>query len=86
MADRYSQFTTSPVSPASGAFAVIPHDSEALPQTTRALYVGSGGDVAVEMHWGGMATFANVPDGTLLPVRVSKVLTATSAAQIVGLY
>ena len=86
MADRYADLAASLISPASGALAAIPHDSNALPEVTRALYVGTGGDLSVEMHWGGVVTLANVPDGALLPLRVAKVLTATTATQIVGLY
>jgi hypothetical protein len=85
MTDPYADQSTSLTSPASGAFAIEPHDSDALPLTTRALYVGIGGDLVVEMQWGAVVNFANVPDGALLPVRVNKVLAATTAASIVGL-
>jgi hypothetical protein len=86
MTDRYAELAASLVSPASGGFAVTPHDANALAQVTRALYVGGGGDLSVEMQWGGVVTLVNVPDGALLPVRVNKVLAATTATQIVGLY
>jgi len=86
MSDPYAELSASLTSPASGAFAIVPHDTNSLPQTTRALYVGIGGDLTVEMHWGGVISFANLPDAALLPVRVNKVLAATTAASIVGLY
>ena len=57
------------------------------PQVTRALYVGGGGDVAVRMRGGEAAVFTGVPGGTLLPVRVSRVLASgTTASGILGLW
>lgn len=54
----------------------------------RALYVGTGGDVVVqsESAAGGVATFKNIPSGTLLPIRVSKVLESSTADDFVLLY
>jgi hypothetical protein len=57
-----------------------------LERVTRALYIGTGGTLAVEMEWGQTVTFRNVPDGALLPVRVRRVLPETTATSIVGLY
>jgi len=51
-----------------------------------ALYVGSSGTVQVEMLWGGTVTFEGVPGGSTLPIRVRRVLAATSASFLVGLY
>ncbi|MDA7618940.1 hypothetical protein N8618_00570 [bacterium] len=48
-----------------------------------ALYVGTGGDITVEMSSGQSVTFKNVPDGTFLPIAVSKV-TAVANGAIVG--
>ena len=48
-----------------------------------ALYVGTGGDITVEMAGGQSVTFKNVPDGTFLPIAVSKV-TAVANGAIVG--
>ncbi len=52
------------------------------------LYVGTGGDVKVDMRDTGTAvTFSSVPDGTFLPVQVSRVYsTDTTASNIVGLW
>lgn len=72
--------------PASRASAVTPSDSQVI-EICRALYVGSGGDVAVVMADGGSITFAGVASGTILPIQVSKVLaTGTNAASINALY
>lgn len=70
--------------PASNAEAVTP-GAGALSNTTRALFVGTGGDVTVTMAGGGSVQFTNVPDGTTLPIRVTHV-TAATASDIVALW
>lgn len=53
-----------------------------------ALYVGTGGDITVEMASGQSVTFKNVPDGTFLPIAVSKVTGVANnavAADIIAL-
>ena len=53
----------------------------------KGLYIGSGGTVCVDLFTGATGVkFCKVPDGTLLPLRVTKVWeTNTNAAAIVGL-
>jgi hypothetical protein len=54
---------------------------------TRALWVGTGGDVKVTLLSGSVVTLANVPDGTLLPVRALLVWNVGSTAtDIVALW
>ena len=74
--------------PAEYAAAVTTSDATVLSPVPRALYIGVGGDVVVTMAADGTdVTFANVPTGTKLPVRVSKVkATGTTASSIVALY
>ncbi len=73
--------------PASRLEAITPDDNNDLSQITRALWVGTGGNVKVDGHYAGEAVIlSNVPDGTVLPIRVSKVYaTDTTAADIVAL-
>jgi uncharacterized protein (UPF0261 family) len=73
--------------PATTAFAVTPDDDDELSEVTRALYVGVAGDVAVVMAEGSSAvTFVGVPAGSILPLRVKKIMaTNTDATDIVGL-
>jgi hypothetical protein len=85
MADSFAKHTRSLTSPPEHATAVTPADQD-LAQVTRALYVGVGGDLAVRMQDGGSVTFLGVPAGTLIPLRVSRVLPATTAGAIVGLW
>ena len=53
-----------------------------------ALYVGTGGDITVEMASGQSVTFKNVPDGTFLPIAAAKVTGVANnavAADIIAL-
>ena len=72
--------------PVTRASAVTPNDSDDI-ETTRALYVGTGGDLTVTLADDGSAvTFSNLPDGSLLPFRVKAVKTASTASSIIALY
>ena len=70
---------------AHSALAVTPSDSTLIP-TTRALYVGVGGNIAVQMSDDeNIVTFTNVPVG-ILPIQVIKVMaTNTTASGIIAL-
>ena len=71
--------------PASGAAAVTPSDGTEL--NCRALYVGTSGNVVVQMPNRDTAiTFSGVLGGTILPVSVRRVMAATTASNIVALY
>lgn len=69
-----------------GAFSITPSNTVPLANPTSGIYVGVGGDLAVEMLDGSTVTFVGVADASWLPIRVSKVLsTGTGAASLVGL-
>ncbi len=71
--------------PAHAAVAITKSDSTVL-TVTRSLYVGTTGDVAVVMQ-GATVLFPSVPAGAILPICVTKVLSAnTTASGFVGLY
>ena len=73
--------------PAYNAVEVAPNDGVDLTNTSRALYVGGGGDVKVDMYGSGTVTFVGVSAGSLLPVRVDRVYsTGTTATSIVALW
>ncbi|NSZ73330.1 hypothetical protein G6L74_06180 [Agrobacterium tumefaciens] len=70
---------------ATDAFSIAPSDSVDLVDIPRAIWVGTGGNIALAMTSGNV-TLLNVPDGTLLPVRPSRVrVTGTTASNMVGL-
>ena len=86
MSDRFANTQSSLSSPASSGFAVTPSDAGSFSETSRALYVGSGGNLSVRMLSGETLTLANVPAGVLLPLRATAVLaTGTTASAITAL-
>lgn len=86
MNDRFATAQPSLSGPASSGFPVTPNDGADLAETTRALYIGTGGTLAVRMLSGATLTFTGVAAGSLLPVRVVRVLaTGTTAGAIVAL-
>lgn len=76
--------------PAGKAWAVTPSDSVALTAPTQGLWVGTTGDVAVQMAGVVAASpvvFHAVPAGTFIPICVTFVLaTSTTASNIVALW
>lgn len=85
--DKFSNFPTTPISPARGGMQVSPSDSTDLTQVSRALYIGQGGDVTVRLADGDTVLFAAVPGGALLPIRAAGVAASgTTAASIVALW
>lgn len=86
MHDRFANTQASLSGPASSGFPVTPSDGSDLPETTRALYVGIGGNLTVRMLSGETLALSNVSPGSLLPLRVTRVFaTGTTAAAIAGL-
>ena len=88
MADAFSNCADQVSAPATRALAVIPNDTTALADIPKALYVGTGGDVAMR-GVGGTSdqTWKAVPAGSLLPFRAQYVrATGTTAADMLALY
>lgn len=85
--DRFASFSDSPMSPSRDCFSVIPDDLAELPTVPKAIYVGTGGDIALRSIDGvADVTFRNLPSGFILDVRVSHLrATGTTASNIVGL-
>jgi hypothetical protein len=87
MIDEFRKYSRSLVSPAENAAKIVPNDATDISNVSRALYVGGAGDLHVMMLGGGTAAFANIPAGTLIPLRVTRVLaTGTTATAILGLW
>jgi len=86
MPDRFSSNIPSLTSPATHGFPVTPNDTLDLAEVTRAIYVGSGGTLALRLLSGQTVTLAGVAAGSILPLRADRVLaTGTTAGSIVGL-
>jgi hypothetical protein len=73
--------------PATQAFAITPSDSTALTTQPRALYVGTGGSIALRARGSSSdVTLTNVANGAIIPLGVSHVrATGTTATGIIGL-
>lgn len=86
MQDEFAKALKTIDSVAEKAYAITPDDNADLPKATRSVYVGTGGDLKVDMVSGDTVEFKNVSDGSLLPVRVKRVYsTSTAAADLVAL-
>jgi hypothetical protein len=84
--DRFGDNPTGLDAPSMDGFAITPADGSDLTVITRAIYVGGGGDLTVVMRSGAKLTFSAVPQGTILPVRASRVMaTATTATLLIGM-
>ncbi|MEG3126090.1 spike base protein, RCAP_Rcc01079 family [Sphingomonas sp. GB1N7] len=88
MADSFANSADQVSAPATRAVAVVPHDTNALGDVPKALYVGTGGDIAARGVGGGAdVVFRNVAPGSVLPFRAAFVrATGTSAADLIALY
>lgn len=74
--------------PAMEAAAVTPSNDDDLPGgICRALYIGTGGNLAVDTYSNQNIAFTGVLGGTILPLQVKRVrVTGTSALNLVALY
>ncbi len=87
--DDFSKWFSDLDSPAGKAYAISSSATANVAHTTRSLYVGATGNLTVEladMVDANTVLFVGVPTGTTLPIRVRKVLPATTANSIIGLY
>ena len=85
--DNFQRSSDSLISPAQSCFNITPDDVQELEQVTKAIYVGTGGDIALRaVDNTSDVTFRNVAEGAILDIRVSAVrANGTTAADIVGL-
>lgn len=87
MTDAFDGYIGGLESPAEHAATVTPHDTNTLTNTPRALYVGTTGNLKVDTLGGETVTLNNLPDGSLVPLRVTRVYsTGTTASDIVALW
>lgn len=91
MADRFSKYSLDLDSPAVNAFTVTPNDSTVFSNTTRYVYVGTGGNLKVmfsdKNNANNVVTFTGVPTGTTLRIRVQRIYSGnTTASNIIGMY
>ncbi|MEL6237252.1 MAG: hypothetical protein AAFQ90_01525 [Pseudomonadota bacterium] len=85
--DPFESSANSVTSPAADCFAIVPSDAQELPRATKAIYVGSGGDITLRPVNGEEdVVFTNVASGSILDIRVRAIrASGTTALDIVGL-
>ena len=67
--------------------AITPHNDNDLADLPKALYIGTGGTIAIIAADNTTSVSLTVQDGALLPIRAKRVLvTGTTATGIVGLF
>lgn len=82
--DDFKGYSPNMQSPATHAVGVTPDNTANLNHLTRALYVGTGGDVRVTIADGSTVTFVNMVQGWH-PIRITRVwATGTTAHHMVG--
>jgi len=87
MTDSFKTHTQNLTAPPQNAVPIAPNDTGSLALITRALFVGSTGDVAVRMQGGQTMTFSNMQGGTQYAMRVEQVLaTGTTTTGIIGMW
>ena len=88
MTDPFQSLADEVSAPARRAITVTPHDSNALSDIPKALYVGTAGHVTMRGVDGATdQLWKNVPAGAILPFRAAYVrATGTTAADILALY
>lgn len=86
MPDSFATIADTPILPARAPFAVSPHDTNALPNVPKRLFIGTGGNVILRGVDGAAdVIYKNVANGVYLNVRPQYVrATGTTAADIVG--
>lgn len=85
--DFFAGSANSLTSPAEDCFVIAPSDVDNLPQATKAIFIGQGGDVRLLPLRGSQpVTFINLASGSMLDVRTRKVLAVgTTATDLIGL-
>ena len=75
--------------PAAFAVAITPSDALDLDTRSRGIYIGTNGDLAVRMagNPGTTVTFQNVVAGSVLPLRVTRIMTTgTTAGGLIAIF
>jgi len=85
--DPFENSASSITSPAADCFAITPSDTQDLPKATKAIYVGTGGDIVLRPLNGDQdIVLANTIGGSIIDIRVRAIrATGTTALDIVGL-
>ncbi|MFB0612088.1 spike base protein, RCAP_Rcc01079 family [Aurantiacibacter poecillastricola] len=84
--DPFATAGDSLTAPAKNAFPITLHVDQDLPMATKAVYIGTGGDLVIRaVDSEEDVILKNVPPGAILPIRVRAVRDSSTAADIIGL-
>ncbi len=85
--DSFDSVTDSLISPARKAFAILPNDTSDFEIATKAVYIGSGGDLTFQAIGDDAdVTMRNIASGSVIAIRMRAIrATGTTATDIVGL-
>lgn len=85
--DPFANTANSLISPALECFEITPDDSSDLATATKAIYVGTGGDIVLRAIGSDSdVTLRNTIGGSIIDVRVRAIRSSgTTASDIVGL-
>lgn len=85
--DPFASFAGSLTAPASSGFDITPADGTDLPVLTRAVMIGSAGDLAVTFADGSEVVLPSLAPGVVYALRLARVrATGTTATDIKGLF
>ncbi|WP_288935042.1 hypothetical protein [uncultured Sphingomonas sp.] len=90
MTDAYSSASSSVSDPGERAAIIVPSDTVDLLETPKAIYVGTGGDIAMigdnEAIGAPPVVWRNVPPGAVVPFRPRRVMaTGTTASDMIAI-
>lgn len=88
MPDPFAASADAVSAPARDAAPLVPHDTNPVAITPKALFIGTGGHLVVRgVNGSADVTFRNLASGSVLPFRPGFVrATGTTASDIVALY
>lgn len=87
MVDNYACFIPSPSIPPRNAGAVTPNDTTPLTDVAVKMWIGVGGNLAVQMAQGQNVTLVNVGNGTMLDFQIGAVFaTGTTCTDILAFW
>ena len=87
MIDGFATSADAVYAPGTASFAITPSDTAPLQSLPKAVYVGTGGRIAMRGSADAVPiAWVNVPSGSLIPFRAAYVhATGTTAADIIGI-
>ena len=85
--DPFSTTSDSLIAPARTAFNLVASDTDDLPHATKAVYVGTGGDIVMRAIGSDTdVALLNVVTGSVLAIRIKAIrITGTTAQNLIGL-